>query len=411
MKQVVELDTLIIGGTWHVCVKFRYNDILVDIAKSMRMQWDGRFKYWRVPESRFSKQKVIKEFSAASTVVAADLSDVTKIIPTAKERIKLDINLNDQAKRHIQRYKGMLANKRYSDSTRKTYTSLLQKFFSYFADIDPLDLTMEELGKFNDEYIMANNYSINTQRQLISAIKLFYENTRSHAMEVEALIRPRKSRKIPTILEKTEIQLMIESTANLKHRTIISALYATGMRVSELLNLKMEDIHAEDMYVSIRNAKGRKDRNVPLSAQLLKMLRRYYKMYRPVIYMFEGSIGRKYSSSSVNNIVKAAAKRVGVIKDVSCHTIRHSYATHLLDKGVNLRYIQELLGHSSPKTTEIYTYVRPEHINRVQSPLDDFDDMVFEPSASYHKTRPHNPPTGPRWQHTPSHRTSLPSSA
>lgn len=398
MKRIVELDTLIIGGIWHVCVKFGYNAELYDIAKSMHMQFDYRFKYWRVPESRFSKQKVIKAFSSAATVVAADLSDVAEIIPTASEKIKLDINLNNEAKHHINRYKGILANRRYSDSTRKTYISLIQKFFSYYSDMDPLDLSMEELGKFNDEYIIANNYSINTQRQLISAIKLFYENTKHHSMEVEALIRPRKSRKIPTILEKSEIQLMIESTANLKHRTIISALYATGMRVSELLNLRMEDIHSEDMYISIRNAKGRKDRNIPLSDQLIKILRRYYKMYRPVIYMFEGAIGRQYSSSSVNNIVKAAAKRVGVIKDVSCHTIRHSYATHLLDKGVNLRYIQELLGHSSPKTTEIYTYVRPDHITRVQSPLDDFDDIVFEKKAKYSLRKPRYKHQNPSWQ-------------
>lgn len=397
MKQVVELDTLIIGGIWHVCVKFDFSRQLYPIAKSLRMQYDYRFKYWRVPESRFSKQKVIKEFSAAATVVAADLSDVAAIVPTATEKIKLDINLNNEAKHHVNRYKGILANRRYSDSTRKTYISLIQKFFSYYSDMDPLDLSMEELGKFNDEYIIANNYSINTQRQLISAIKLFYENTKHHSMEVEALIRPRKSRKIPTILEKAEIQLMIESTANLKHRTIISALYATGMRVSELLNLRMEDIHSEDMYISIRNAKGRKDRNIPLSEQLVKIFRRYYKMYRPVIYMFEGQTGQKYSSSSVNNVVKAAANRVGIIKDVSCHTIRHSYATHLLDKGVNLRYIQELLGHSSPKTTEIYTYVRPDHITRVQSPLDDFDDIIFDKKAKYSLRKPRYKHQSPSW--------------
>lgn len=383
MKKEVELDTLIIGGAWNICIKFKYDDELIAIAKSLRMFYDYQLKIWRIRESDYTKKSVIREFGRIAHVIASDLSADVQIIPTAKERVKLDINLNEEAKKHMKRYEGILANRRYSVQTRKTYTSLLQKFFSYFSDMDPLDLTMDELGQFNNEYVLENNYSINTQRQLISAIKLFYQFTEGHKMEIEVMVRPKKSRKLPVILEKHEVHQMIELTVNLKHRTILSTLYATGMRVSELLNLTIDDIHSEDMFISLKNAKGRKDRNVPLSIQLLKMLRRYYKMYRPHHYLFEGQHGRKYSSSSVNNIVKAAARRAQIIKPVSCHTMRHSYATHLLDKGVNLRYIQELLGHSSPKTTEIYTYVRPDHITRVQSPLDDFKDIALDDSSRY----------------------------
>lgn len=383
MKKYVELDSIILGGQWQICVRFKFNHDLITVAKSLRMRYDKRYKFWHIYETKYNKQSIITEFGKHATVIASDMTFAVNKLPTTKERVKLDLQLNDLAQMHMKRFDGMLANKRYSSHTRTSYISVLQKFFSFYSDMDPLQLTMDELGKFNNDYIIENNYSVNTQRQLISAIKLFYANTSDHNMRIESMVRPKKSRKIPVILEKHEIKEMIDSTANIKHKTIISALYATGMRRSELLNLKMIDIQRENMYISIKDAKGRKDRNVPLSHQLLILLRKYYKMYRPAKYMFEGSVGMKYSSASVNNIIKASAKRARINKNVTCHTLRHSYATHLLDKGVNLRYIQELLGHSSPKTTEIYTYVRPDYITRVQSPLDDFDNIALENEPHY----------------------------
>jgi integrase/recombinase XerD len=387
MKKKIELDSIQIGNKQHVAVRFEYNQVLIDLAKSLNMTWNPRFKIWLVIESDYLKKTIISEFSKYGTVVAADLHQVNANYSKLNDKIKLDTSINDIAKMHLTRYSGVLANRRYSKSTVETYTSLLKRFFAFFYDRDPLNLTMDDLGDFNNTFIISNNYSINTQRQLISAIKLFYENTDNHKMSLDRLIRPKKSKRLPLILEQNEIIKMIEHTSNLKHRTILSLLYGTGMRLSEVLHLEIKHIQSEEMYINIVNAKGRKDRNVPLSKQLLGLLRKYYKQYHPKKYLIEGANGGMYSSSSLNNVVKSAAKKAGIHKTVSCHTLRHSYATHLLDKGTNLRYIQELLGHSDSKTTEIYTYVRPDHIRKIVSPLDDLPDILLEEGINYNKPK------------------------
>ena len=166
---------------------------------------------------------------------------------------------------------------------------------------------------------------------------------------------------------------MIELTANLKHRAILVTFYASGIRANELLSLEPSHIDADQKTLRVFGGKGNKDRSVPITDDLVVALRKYFKAYRPKTYLFEGTNGGRFSASSLNQIVKSAAKRARIQKNVSCHTLRHTYATHLLEKGVNLRVIQEILGHSDPKTTQIYTLVRPDYINRTINPLDDLD--------------------------------------
>jgi site-specific recombinase XerD len=186
-----------------------------------------------------------------------------------------------------------------------------------------------------------------------------------------AIDRPRKrGTSLPKVLSKEEVKALIANAQNIKHKCIISLLYGAGLRRGELLNLKLTDIDSKRMVIVVRNGKGKKDRLTVLSPKLLEDLRIYFKQWQPHTFLFEGAKGGVYGSTTVNKVVKVAAKNAGIEKSVSSHMLRHSFATHLLEDGVDLRYIQSLLGHSSTKTTEIYTQVATHNINNITSPLD-----------------------------------------
>ena len=163
---------------------------------------------------------------------------------------------------------------------------------------------------------------------------------------------------------------MISKTRNLKHKCIISLLYSAGLRRSELLNLKIEDIDSKRMLILVRQAKGNKDRVTLLANSILEDLRAYYMEWKPKVYLFEGVHGGKYSPQSILKLVKRASEKAGIPKNVTPHMLRHSFATHLLENGTDLRYIQSLLGHNSSRTTEIYTHIATNHFNTIKNPLD-----------------------------------------
>jgi site-specific recombinase XerD len=163
---------------------------------------------------------------------------------------------------------------------------------------------------------------------------------------------------------------MFDVTVNLKHRCILITIYSGGLRRSELINLRPEDIDSERKLIKIRDSKGKKDRYTILSDKLLFLLREYHNRYRPVNWLFEGQSGNRYSASSIENIFRAAVKKAGIGKYVTPHSLRHSFATHLLEQGINLRYIQEILGHNSSKTTEIYTHVAMHELGNIKNPMD-----------------------------------------
>ncbi|MBL7831084.1 MAG: tyrosine-type recombinase/integrase, partial [Saprospiraceae bacterium] len=173
------------------------------------------------------------------------------------------------------------------------------------------------------------------------------------------------------VLSKEEIKRILEAPSNMKHRAMLVLVYSCGLRRSELLNLQKQDIDSNRMLVIVRKGKGAKDRIVPLSPRVLELLREYYKMFRPKKWLFEGQYGGQYSEKSLASVLKLAVEKAGISKPVSLHWLRHSFATHLLEKGTDLRYIQEMLGHNSSKTTEIYTHVSTKSLQKIQSPFDD----------------------------------------
>jgi len=273
---------------------------------------------------------------------------------------------------HLTQFCHYLKYRRYSPNTIKTYTDALGVFFHYHSNKVPEQLGIAEIIEFNTGYILRKHLSASYQNQVINAIKLFYRNRFNRNMDLNNIQRPRREQRLPNVLSKQEIKSILEAPTNLKHRAMLSLIYACGLRRSELLNLSLSDVLSDRNVLFIRQSKGKKDRLIPISNKIIEMLRTYYKAYKPKVWLFEGqNVGERYSERSLQLVLKQALKKAGNSKPVSLHWLRHSYATHLLESGTDLRYIQELLGHNSSKTTEIYTHVTTKSLQQIRSPFDD----------------------------------------
>ena len=273
---------------------------------------------------------------------------------------------------HLAHFKNYLKSQRYSPNTIKTYTEALGVFFQFHSNKAPEKLEIEDIIHFNTGYILRKNLSASYQNQVINAIKLFYRNRFKRFMNLDNIQRPRREKRLPNVLSKQEIKAILEAPTNLKHRALLSLIYACGLRRSEVLNLTLKDVLSDRNLLFIRQSKGKKDRVVPISHKIIEMLRDYYKAFKPKTWLFEGQMpNTKYSEMSLAKVLKQALKKAGNQKPVSLHWLRHSYATHLLESGTDLRYIQELLGHASSRTTEIYTHVSTKNLQQIRSPFDD----------------------------------------
>jgi integrase/recombinase XerD len=259
--------------------------------------------------------------------------------------------------------------KKYSNNTIRTYVNCFEKFINYFNNIPINDLSEIEIRAYLS-YLIDTDFSNSYLNQVINSIKFYYEIVLGMPNRFYEIERPRKQKKLPVILSKEEVKQLIINTTNSKHKCIISLLYSAGLRRSELINLKISNIDSKRMLIHVKDAKSNKDRYTLLAKSILEDLRNYYLEYKPKIYLFEGANQDKYSGSSVGKVISQAAKRANIKKIVTPHTLRHSFATHLLESGTDLRYIQTLLGHSSSKTTEIYTHVAISSFDSIKNPLD-----------------------------------------
>lgn len=267
-------------------------------------------------------------------------------------------------------YLELLIRRKYSQNTIKTYLSCFRDFIRHFEGKDPGDISPAQIKQYLLDLIRYKKISTSQQNQRINAIKFYYEKVLGRKKTYYYFERPRRQKSLPVVLSKEEIKMLLANTCNLKHKCILMALYSGGLRRSELIKLEVTDIDSDRMLIRIRNSKGNKDRYTLLSNQLLVMLREYYRIYQPSRWLFEGPGGKQYSATSIENIFRRALKRSGIQKKATPHTLRHSFATHLLEQGINLRYIQELLGHASITTTEIYTRVSTHKLSEIKNPLD-----------------------------------------
>lgn len=270
----------------------------------------------------------------------------------------------------LKKYKELLIQKRYSNNTQRIYCNYFKDFGNHFKNAKLEELNTEEINKYILSLIQVKNISISQQNQRINAIKFFYEKVLGKNKQYYELHRPNREHKLPKVMSKNEVKKILNSCGNIKHQCILMLIYSAGLRRSELIDLKVSDIDSERIVINIIGAKGKKDRVSLLSENILHLLRKYYKAYKPQKYLFEGAKGGKYSLTSVAKILKNAAQKAGIRKNVTPHMLRHSFATHLLEQGTDLRYIQELLGHNSSKTTEIYTHITKSAFNKIKSPID-----------------------------------------
>lgn len=327
--------------------------------------WNARFGVWVVSytlsivqqlKQLFHKNLVIDFIKDSTTHQIKQHPIATKpIVKYPDELIKLEEKL-------------MLH--RYSLNTIKSYKSCFRKFLYYCSNRHPKQLSFKEIRQFLLHHIKINNLSTSMQNQLVNSIKFYYEHILGKERAIYDLERPKARKKLPYVLTENEVSCLLNSIDNLKHRCILYTIYSAGLRLSEVTNLRITDIMTSQECIFIRDAKGQKDRYTLLSNKLLHHLRLYYKEYRPTYWLFEGAHGGAYSNRSVQNILKKALKCSGIQKPVTVHTLRHSFATHLLERGVDLRYIQHLLGHNSSKTTEIYTHISIQKMVKLSSPLD-----------------------------------------
>ncbi len=259
--------------------------------------------------------------------------------------------------------------KKYSSSTIKSYVACFERYINHYKNNNAIELNENHIREYLSLLVKAKA-STSYINQMINAIKFYYEIVLNMPNRYYDLERPIKDFKLPQVLSKEEVLSIISNTNNIKHKCIVSLLYSSGLRRGELINLKLTDIDSQRMLIRVENGKGNKDRYTLLSHNVLKDLRLYFKEWRPRLYLFEGEAGDKYSGKSIENIVKNAAIKAGIKKRVSPHMLRHSFATHLLENGTDLRNIQVLLGHNSLKTTEIYTHVSNSSFNKIKNLLD-----------------------------------------
>jgi len=267
-------------------------------------------------------------------------------------------------------FKEWMKSKRYSESTIKVYLDSMKSFLVFHRAKKVVDLNNDDVIKYNNEFVLRRDLSATYQNQIVNAIKLFFKIVSDTKMDIDSVHRPRRERVLPNVLSKEEVLRLIDVTDNLKHKTLLALIYSSGLRISEALHMKATDIDSKRMLIHVKNAKGKKDRYTLLSNKVLMILREYYAIYKPKVYLFEGLAGGMYSDRSAQIVLQKAALKAKIDKRISLHTLRHSFATHLLESGTDLRYIQDLLGHSSPKTTMIYTHVSSTSLKNIKNPFD-----------------------------------------
>jgi integrase/recombinase XerD len=263
--------------------------------------------------------------------------------------------------KYVELYSEDLKLKNYAENTIENYCSQVKCFLEYFNTVatKPSEISEKQIK----DWLLLSN-SINGRKHRISAVKLFYKYTGKQPLKFRHIEYPRSERKLPQIIDKDFLLERISGIQNKKHKAIIALAYSTGMRVSEVCNLKITDIDSKRMIITIRQSKGRKDRIVALTPKILEILREYFKGYSPKEYLFNGQFDLRYSHRSYNQIVK---QYLG--DQYHFHQLRHSNATALLEAGTDLRIIQKHLGHSSSKTTEIYTHVSTQMLSKINLPL------------------------------------------
>jgi integrase/recombinase XerD len=368
-----------------ILIQFEKNDAIVTTLRAnfKTFAWSKTSSSWYIVRNsdylnqffKCFKGKFFIDYSAVEKVQwinTLNQKSLSSVIQNERAKSKpILAPLNERQTKAIEQFVGYLKSIRYAENTIGTYSDAVKIFFRFFSDRSIDSLEASDITFFNNNYILKYGYSASYQNQVVNAIKLFFRVVQNTKMEIESIERPRREHRLPNVLSKEEVKAILNAHNNLKHKIMLSLIYSCGLRRSELLNLKPTDIDSQRNIIVIRQSKGKKDRIVPLSPKILEILRAYYVTFKPKTWLFEGQIeNEQYSEKSLQNVLKQSLAKCNITKPVTLHWLRHSFATHLLESGTDLRYIQELLGHSSSKTTELYTHVSTKNIQNIVSPFD-----------------------------------------
>jgi integrase/recombinase XerD len=368
-------------------IRFERNDeIMLRLRQLQNLKWSQTQSSWYVPYNGSLVSIIFKLLQEIAFIdytesrppilqnaVSIPGSEVktAQVGPRAKTKDEQKKELNSMQLEKVSHFRNWLRSKRYSESTIQTYTEALRVFFRFFHNKRPEEIDNNDLIHFNNAYIIKNKCSSSYQNQVVNAVKLYYSTIEEKKLMPELIHRPKREKTLPNVLSKQEVKQLLTASGNMKHRTMLCLIYSCGLRSGELLRLKPKDIDSERGLIIVRQSKGRKDRVVPLSPKILELLREYYRTYKPQNYLFEGqNRGAMYDERSFQLVLKQNLAKTKINKPVTLHWLRHSYATHMLESGTDLRYIQELLGHSSSRTTEIYTHVSTKNLQNLASPFD-----------------------------------------
>jgi integrase/recombinase XerD len=347
-------------------IYFPFNKMIVQQIKSISYsRWDANRRCWEAPYHENIIKDLDKVFNENGYFPV-----YKKISTKKKEVMKRDFPINRKCP---DEYLNKLKVKRYSHHTITTYVGMFTDFINYYHDKPTDDIDERDIKNYLLYLYDKRGVSSSYQNQAVNAIKFYYEKVKGGERKIYLIDRPRTEHKLPVVLSFEEVMRIIKVTKNIKHKCILMTLYSGGLRIGELLRLKMKDLDYDRMKIHVKDAKGNKDRFTILSEKLVMMLKEYFVDYKPQVYLFEGAGGNPYSESSAQQIFYRACDNAGIKKDVSLHTMRHSFATHMLEKGADLRYVQYLLGHASAKTTQIYTHITSKAMDKLKSPLDDMD--------------------------------------
>lgn len=397
--KTIQLSHLYHRGKNQIRIDFDYDRYLITIVKQVDgVRWSQTNKCWYVENNKENLKNIFKVFKDKARVKEEDIFKTTDKedfkIEDSKKSFKSSIKATtEQVKRSSTEVaiKGKQAEiysikkecpkefidklkiMRYAENTISLYRSMFKDFINYFADKELIDITETDIKQYQLYLVEKRKISESYQNQSINAIKFYYEKVKGLPRKYYDLDRPRKSNKLPLVLSEEEVTKILQQVTNLKHKCILFLIYSAGLRISEAVNIKLEDIQPDRNLIFVRGGKGKKDRTSLLAKETLERLREYYEVYKPKEWVFEGQKGGKYSVKSIQEIFKNALSKAKINKHATVHTLRHSFATHLLERGTDLRYIQSFLGHYSSKTTEKYTHITKKGLDKIKSPLDNLD--------------------------------------
>ncbi len=370
---IIVLNPLVHNNTDCVGLKFPYAQLIEDVKKIPGVKYSKTHTCWYVPSDDKIMNQIFTLFKGKAFIDYSAMRFSSRTTPK-KENQKVTVAVQPKENPEHQQALRMMDQKLklrgYSENTVRTYLQQFKEFLKFYFESSPVELNEIEIRNYLLYLIEHKKISRSTQNQAINAIKFFYEKVMGQDRKVYQLERPMKERKLPEIISQQEVVKIFDALSNIKHRVMLMLIYAAGLRRSELLGLRIGDVDMNRNIVFIRGGKGHKDRQSVMAQSLAPLLEEYIKNYNPKFWLFEGQTGERYSASSLQQVLKQAASKANIKKTVRLHMLRHSFATHLLEAGTSTRYIQVLLGHESPKTTEIYAHVSRFALDKIQSPLD-----------------------------------------